>query len=58
MKEIEKQLGEDFIRCHRAFLVNRNNILEINYNQRKIILKNGSECLISYRMIKHIKSLL
>lgn len=58
MKEIEKQLGEDFIRCHRAFLVNRNNILEINYNQRKIILKNGSECLISYRMIKHLKSLL
>ncbi len=56
MKEIEKEVGEDFIRCHRSYLVNKKNILEINYKKKLIIMKNHSECPISYRMIGHVKN--
>lgn len=41
MNEMEKQLGNDFYRCHRGYLVNMAYILE--YDTSKIILNNGEE---------------
>ena len=55
MKEIEKEMGEDFIRCHRAYLVNKRNIQEVNYSEKIIIIKNHASCPISSRMRGKLK---
>jgi len=43
---------EDFIRCHRAYLVNRKEVAEINRNNAVIILRNASRIPISRRFQK------
>jgi two-component system response regulator AgrA len=55
MKEIEKETEGDFIRCHRAYLVNRKNIKEINYAEKIIIMKNNVSCPISGRLLGKLK---
>lgn len=55
MKDIEMEVGTDFIRCHRAYLINKRNIEEVIYAERVIIMKNKIVCPISYRMIGKIK---
>lgn len=49
IKDIEEQLGEEFFRCHRAFLVNRKNVLEVKKMDRTLLMANGEECLVSTR---------
>ena len=55
IKEIEKEVDGRFYRCHRSFLVNRDNIREIDFHNRLIYMVNGDECLISSRMMKGLK---
>ena len=55
IKEIEKEVDERFYRCHRSFLVNRDNIREIDFMNRVIYMVNGDECLVSSRMMKGLK---
>lgn len=55
MKEIEKEVGEDFIRCHRAYLVNKKNVKEVNYSDKIIIMKNLTSCPVSSRMLGKVK---
>lgn len=46
----------DFIRCHRSYLVNINNMATIDKTQRVLIMKNGETCLCSYLGMKKILS--
>lgn len=55
MKDLEDEVGTNFIRCHRAYLVNKNNIKEVLYDDKLIIMKNEAECPISHRMIGRVK---
>lgn len=55
MKDIEDEVGDEFIRCHRAYLVNKKNIKEINYTEKMIIMKNQMSCPISHRMLGKVK---
>ena len=55
IKEIEKEVDERFYRCHRSFLVNKDNIREIDFQKRVIYMVNGDECLISSRLMKGLK---
>ena len=52
IKELEGILDDSFIRCHRSFLVNRNNIKEADAKNRIIYFTNGEACLMSTRMMK------
>lgn len=54
MKELEKTLDDNFVRCHRSFLVNKNNIQEADSKNRIIYFANGETCLMSLRMMKEI----
>ena len=56
MKNIEEEVGEEFIRCHRAYLVNKKNIEEVSYAEKLIIMKNKAECPISHRLLRQVKS--
>lgn len=51
MKEVEKKLDSRFYRCHRSFLVNKDNIKEIDTRNRVIHMINGQECLIATRLL-------
>lgn len=52
MKAIEEQLDERFYRCHKSYIVNKDNIKEVDLSNRCIHMINGEECLISTRMLK------
>ena len=54
MKELEKILDDNFVRCHRSFLVNKNNIQEVDTKNRIIYFANGETCLMSLRMMKEV----
>lgn len=54
MKEIEEQVDERFYRCHKSYLVNKDNIKEIDIKKRIAYMINGEECLVS---IRHLKKL-
>ena len=56
MKDIEQRLDDRFYRCHKSFIVNRDNINEIDFTQRCIYMINGEQCLISTRLIKGLKN--
>ncbi len=58
IKEIEVEMGEGFIRCHRSYLVNKRKIKEVNFSDKIIIMLNGSICPISSRGIGHVKKCL
>ena len=55
IKDIEKKVDERFYRCHCSFLANKDNIIEIDFQNRVIYMVNGDECLISTRMMKGLK---
>ena len=52
IKELTNTLGGSFVRCHRSFLVNKNNIKETDAKNRIIYFANGETCLMSTRMMK------
>ena len=52
MKELTSTLDDNFVRCHRSFLVNKNNIKEVDAKNRIIYFTNGETCLMSIRMMK------
>ena len=52
LKELAGALDSSFVRCHRAFLVNKNNIKEADTKNRIIHFANGETCLMSTRMMK------
>jgi len=56
LKDIEVQLDNRFYRCHRSYLVNKDNIKEIDSAAHIITMNNGSTCLISSRMMKGLKA--
>ena len=45
MDELERQLGEDFYRCHRAYIVNMAQITE--YDNESITLTNGDKVYLT-----------
>lgn len=52
LKELADTLDDRFVRCHRSFLINKNNLTEIDRKNRIVYFSNGETCLISTRMLK------
>ncbi len=52
IKELAYALDDNFVRCHRSFLVNKSNIKEVDAKNRIIHFTNGETCLMSTRMMK------
>ncbi|GCF93187.1 DNA-binding response regulator [Enterococcus florum] len=55
LANLEKELSDSFIRCHRSFLVNQNYIRQFNLNKGMLELTTGELCLVSRRMKKLLK---
>lgn len=56
LKIIEEQLDDHFYRCHRSYIVNLDNIKEINTSHYTIEMINGEQCLFSTRLKKKLLS--
>lgn len=54
LKNIEKELDERFYRCHESFIVNRDNIKQVNKTKRIISMVNGQECVASIRGLRKL----
>ena len=54
IKELASTLEDNFVRCHRSFLANKNNIKEVDVKKRMIHFTNGETCLMSTRMMKEL----
>jgi two-component system response regulator AgrA len=52
IKEVEKHLDNRFYKCHKSYIVNKDNIKEIDVNERAAYMINGEKCFISARLIK------
>ena len=52
MQELEEKLGERFLRVHRAYLVNLEQIAQLDLKGREILMKNGETCMFSRGMKK------
>ncbi|MBC1605040.1 response regulator transcription factor [Listeria rocourtiae] len=55
LKDMESELDERFYRTHRAFLVNKDHILEIDRSKGVALMVNGEKCMVSTRKIKGLK---
>lgn len=55
IKELTSILDDNFVRCHRSFLVNKNNIKEVDAKNRIIYFNNRETCLMSTRMMKEFR---
>ncbi|MDE6970809.1 MAG: LytTR family DNA-binding domain-containing protein [Eubacterium sp.] len=58
LKDIEKKLDYRFYRCHRSYIINKDNISEIDLNNLIVHMKNGETCPISVRLKKGLKKLI
>lgn len=54
LRELEGQLGDRFLRTHRAYLVNVEQIAELDLKGREIRMKNGERCLFSKNMKRQL----
>ena len=54
MKELTSALDDNFVRCHRSFLINKNCIKEVDAKNRIVHFTNGETCLMSTRMMKEL----
>lgn len=52
MKDLEKSLDQRFVRCHRSFLINKENVVMVNKEENLVTLSGGVTCPISVRMGK------
>lgn len=51
LKHYEK-LGENFYRCHKGYIVNKDHIHEVDTKERIITMTNGAEIQASSRLVK------
>lgn len=58
LKDVEQQLDYRFYRCHRSYLINKDNISEVDFNELVVYMNNGETCPVSVRLKKGLKKLM
>lgn len=55
LKDLLKELDDNFYRCHRSYIVNKSNIGCIDVKNRIIHMISGETCPVSVRLLKGLK---
>ena len=58
IRELQKSLGKQFLRVHRAYLANVSHIRELDVRDKKIVFTNGEECFFSRKVKNELFRLL
>lgn len=53
---LEEELGENFLRCHKSYIVNKNKIKNVHIGNMYIEMTNGSKVLMSKAHKKAVKT--
>ena len=57
LKDIEQQLDYRFYRCHTSYIINKDNITDIDFKELLVHMNNGETCPVSVRKKKGLKKL-
>lgn len=52
LKDIQEKLTDNFYRCHKSYIVNKNKIKTIDKKNNKITMINDEECYVSFRYLR------
>ena len=58
LKDLEQQLDYRFYRCHRSFIINKNNIVKIDFSEQTVYMNTGETVPVSIRMKKGLKKIM
>lgn len=58
IRDLQKSLGGQFLRVHRAYLANVRHIRELDIRDKKVVFTNGEECLFSRKVKNDLVRLL
>ncbi len=58
LKDLEHQLDYRFFRCHRSFIINKNNIAKIDFSGQTVYMDTGETVPVSIRMKKGLKKIM
>lgn len=58
LKDIENQLDYRFYRCHRSYIINKDNIAEVDFDNLIVHMRNGETCPVSVRLKKGLRKLI
>lgn len=58
LKDIEPLLDYRFYRCHRSYIINKDNIAEVDFEHLTVHMRNGEICPVSVRLKKGLRKLL
>lgn len=58
LKDIEQQLDYRFYRCHTSYIINKDNITDIDFKELIVHMNNGETCPVSVRKKKGLKKLM
>ncbi|MCI8559753.1 MAG: response regulator transcription factor [Dorea sp.] len=58
LKDLEQQLDYRFYRCHRSFVINKNNIVKIDFSEQTVYMNTGETVPVSIRMKKGLKKIM
>ncbi len=56
LREMAETLNENFLLCHKSYLINKHHIQKIDRRQHTVTLSTGIECPVSFRKMKTILS--
>ena len=54
---LEEELGEEFIRCHKSFIINKNKIKNVYFDEMVIEMLNGSKISMSRTYKSNVKKM-
>ena len=57
-KKIENCLPDNFVRCHKSYMVNLDNITGYNAKDNSIIFSNNSTCFVGTKYKENLKEVL
>ena len=58
LKDIEQQLDYRFYRCHTSYIINKDNIADVDFKELTVHMNNGESCPVSVRRKKGLKKLI
>jgi len=58
IKELEKQLDERFVKCHRSFIVNMEKVIAFDRAQQRLELEGGKALDVADRLLKKFEAAL
>ncbi len=53
LEDVQRQLGEEFLRCHKSFLVNLEKV--VRFSKEQIVLEDGTNIPISRSYAKNVR---